>query len=80
MKITCFIANAASTAQKPDESTNVLRLNLPPKSDVVDDGNPGVFADDARKSCLIEIQGLTDEQQAAFRGGRRVVVTIEPAS
>ncbi len=77
MKLTLLVTNSASTANKADESTNVLRLTLPPKSENVDDGNPGAFVDDGRKSALFEAQGLTDELMAPFRGGKRVTVTID---
>lgn len=80
MKIVMFVSNSASTANKPEESTTVLRLNLPPKSDKVDDANADVFTDEQRKSALIELQGISEELRAIFKGGQRVTVTIEPAA
>lgn len=79
MKLTMFVSNAASTAGKPDDKQNVLRLNLPPKSDKVDDENKAVFPDESKKSGVVEFQGITDAIQAEFKGGQRVIVTIEVA-
>lgn len=75
--INLYVNNAASTASKPGEQTSVLRLQLPPKSDRVDDENLGVFADADRKSTLMEIQGLNGDFHSQFKGGQRVKVTIE---
>lgn len=77
MRITFFVANAASTSSKPADTQNNLRLTLPPKSDVVDDQNLAVFADEGRKSGIVELQGLTEEEMKAFKGGKRVFVTFE---
>lgn len=79
MRLVLFVANAATTAHRPDDATNNLRLTLPPKSDNVDDANGDAFPDASKKSALVEIQGLSDELQAAFRGGQRVTVTIDVA-
>lgn len=79
MKITMFVANAASTSAKPGDSQNALRLNLPPKGDRIDDDNPDVFTDAMRKHAQFEATGLTDELLAPFKGGQRVTVTIEIA-
>lgn len=79
MRIVMFVARAASQSPRPEDATNVLVLNLPPKSDVVDDANTDSFPDQNKKSGLVEIQGLSDELQAAFKGGQRVTVTIEAA-
>ena len=51
MKLTMFVSNAASTAGKPGENQNVLRLNLPPKSDKIDDVNKDVFPDEGKKAA-----------------------------
>lgn len=79
MKLTMFVSNAASTAGKPDDTQNVLRLNLPPKSDKVDDENKDVFPDTNKKGGVVEFQGISDKLQAEFKGGQRVTVTIELA-
>lgn len=79
MKLTMFVSNAASTAGKPGENQNVLRLNLPPKSDKIDDVNKDVFPDEGKKGGVIEITGMADAVQAEFKGGQRVTVTIEVA-
>lgn len=77
MKITFFVANSASTSAKPGDTTNNLRMHLPPASDKVDDQNLAVFPEQNRKSAIIEIQGLDEAQLAKFKGGKRVVVTFE---
>ena len=79
MKLTMFVANAASTAAKPGETQNNLRLHLPPVSDKVDDQNLDVFPEQARKSGIIELQGLDAGLLDTFKGGQRVTVTIEIA-
>lgn len=79
MKIVMFVSNAASTAGKPDEVSNLLRLNIPPKSESVDDNNTNVFANPNQKNGFAEFNGITDELLAGFKAGQRVTVTIEVA-
>lgn len=77
MKLTLFVSNRAATSGKPDESQNILRLNLPPKSDKIDDDNKEAFPNANTKSGVVEFTGLSDEIMAEFRAGQRVTVTIE---
>lgn len=77
MKLTLYVSNAASTSGKPGEKQNVLRFNLPPKSDKVDDENAALFPDASRKSVVLEIGGLADEELAKYSGGKLASVTIE---
>lgn len=79
MKLTMFVSNAASTSGRPTEAQNLLRLQIPPKSDQIDDENADVFPDATKKAASVDIQGLSDATMADFKGGQRVTVTIEIA-
>lgn len=72
-----FVTQAGSNASQPDDGTNVLRLNLRPKSDKVDDANVEVFPDQAKKSGSFECAGIADEAVEGIKAGRKVKVTIE---